>query len=376
MKYVIIISSLVVAACSSRQEEHETDVPTAAISNTIKLTAAQYKAANLELGKISRGAVGSTLHVNGMLDVPPQNKVTISAPLGGFVKHTHLLNGMKVRKGEVLAVLENQDYIQLQQDYLDNQSRLEFAASEFNRQQELAKENINAQKTLQQAKSQFHSLQVVVKALAAKLAMININASSLTEENISSSIKLYSPLNGFITKVNVTVGQFVNTTDIMFSIVNIEHIHAELQVFEKDIQKINMNQKVSFQVVNDNKTRTASVFLIGKEISPERTVGVHCHLDKEDDELLPGMYVTANIETASYEADVLPVSAVISFEGEDFIFTTAGSNEQFEMVKVRSRSANADMAEVEFPEGFDKSRPIVVRGAFDLLGLLRNLQEE
>lgn len=378
MKYVILISigSLFIASCGQKQPENKTENITAVAFTGIKVTPVQYKAANIVLGSIERKPVGTTLHVNGILDVPPQNLITVAAPMGGFVKSTKLLQGMKVKKGDILATLENQEYIQLQQDYLDNRSKLEFLEAEYTRQQELSKENVNTQKALQQAKAQYKSMQATVKGLEAKLSMINISTAALAEGAINPIIYLYAPIDGFVTVVNVNIGQFVSTTDVMFKIVNIEHLHAELQVYEKDINKITVGQKVSLQLANETTIRTASVYLVGKEISPERTVRVHCHLDQEDENLLPGMYVTASIETTMHETEVVPVKSIVNFEGEEFIFATTANSEQFEIIKVKTGNSTAEFTEVILPPGFDKTKAIVVNGAFELLGILKNTQEE
>jgi membrane fusion protein, heavy metal efflux system len=376
MKHIhVIIIAIFSASCGQIKEQSQNENITEA-ENIITLTPAQYKAADIALGNIMRKPMGTMLRVNGMLDVPPQNLITIAAPMGGFVKSTKLLQGMKVKKGEALVTLENQEYIQLQQDYLDNRSKLEFSEAEYNRQVELAKENVNAQKSLQQSKSQYLSIKAAVKGLEAKLAMINIPASSLEDGNIRPAIQLYAPIDGYVTVVNVNIGQYVNATDVMFKIVNIEHIHVELQVYEKDIHKIKAGQKVSFQLSNENAIRTASVYLIGKEITPDRTVRIHCHLDKEDESLLPGMYVTAALETTKYETDVVPTSSLVNFEGKDYLFAATKGKEQFELIAVKTGNTDSEFTEVEIPSAFDKSRAIVLRGAFELLGVLKNTAEE
>lgn len=373
--FMYVFGLLVAQSCGQKQPEATDNLPVTS-SNLINLTSAQFKAANITLGKIERKAMGTTLQVNGILDVPPQNLITIAAPMGGFVKYTKLLQGMKVQKGELLVTLENQEYIQLQQDYLDNVSKLEFMEAEYTRQQELAKENVNALKSLQQAKANYQSTKASVKGLEAKLAMINISTKTLEAGDIQPTINLYSPIQGYVTIVNVNIGQYVNATDVIFKIVNIEHLHAELQVYEKDINRLTVGQKVSFQLPNETDIRMASVYLIGKEISPERTVRVHCHLDKEDEHLLPGMYVTASIETTLHETDVVPVRAIVNFEGEDFLFAATSNKEQFESIKVEAGNSTEEFVEVHLPPGFDKNRSIVVNGAFELLGSQKNTQEE
>lgn len=375
MKNILLfsITALLLMACGSNKKE-QTVVADSLGANMITLTPSQYKASNITLGKVERKFVAKQISVNGKLDVPPQNLVIISAPMGGFVKSTNLLQGMKVKRGDVLAVLENQEYIQLQQDYLDSNSKLEFLQIEYGRQQELAKENVNAQKALQQSKSQYESMKAMVSGLEAKLEMVNLSPASVKNGKIKSTVNLVAPINGFITVVNVNIGQFVTPTEVMFKIVNLEHMHAELQVYEKDINKISAGQKVTFQLANDTTTHKAVVHLVGKEISPERTVRIHCHLDKEDKSLLPGMFVTANIETVSAEADVVPTTSISNFEGKDYIFVSSGNN-QFKAIRVNTGIAVGEFTEVQLFEKLMAGAPIVTHGAFELMGLLKNKQE-
>jgi len=374
MKNIILFSlSTLLFACGSNPQEQVAMVDSLQ-ANVITLTSLQYKSSNITLGKLERRPVAQRITVNGKLDVPPQNLVIISAPLGGFVKSTKLLSGMKVKKGDVLAVLENQEYIQLQQDYLDNRTKLEYAEADYTRQQELARENVNALKSLQLAKSQYESLRAMVSGLEAKLAMINLSPTSVKDGKIKSTINLYAPITGFITMVNVNIGQFVNATDVLFKIVNLEHMHAELQVYERDINKIAVGQRVTFRLANDSSSYQAFVSLVGKEISPERTVQVHCELNTRDRSLLPGMFVTAVIETASKETDVVPTTAVSSFEGKDYIFVSSGDN-QFKAIRVVTENSVGNLTEVRLQEKVVSGTTIVTTGAFELMGLLKNKQE-
>jgi membrane fusion protein, heavy metal efflux system len=374
MKNIILFSlSTLLFACGSKLQEQVAMVDSLQ-TNVITLTSLQYKSSNITLGELERIPVAQRITVNGKLDVPPQNLVIISAPLGGFVKSTKLLPGMKVKKGVVLAVLENQEYIQLQQDYLDNCTKLEYVEADYIRQQELARENVNALKSLQLAKSQYESLRAMVSGLEAKLAMINLSPSSVKKGKIKSTINLHAPITGFITMVNVNIGQFVNATDVLFKIVNLEQMHAELQVYERDINKIAVGQRVTFRLANDSSSYQATVYLVGKEISPERTVQVHCHLNTKDRSLLPGMFVTAVIETASKETDVVPTTAISSFEGKDYVFVSSGDN-QFKAIRVATGNSIDNFTEVQLQEKMVSGTTIVTTGAFELMGLLKNKQE-
>ncbi|NSL86540.1 efflux RND transporter periplasmic adaptor subunit [Chitinophaga sp. Mgbs1] len=346
-------------------------------ANVVTLTAAQFQTAGITFGKPEPRQISSAIKVNGFLDVPPQQQVSISVPMGGFIKQTTMLQGMPVKKGQVLAVLENLDYIQLQQDYLEVRSQLEYASTEYERQQELSRENVNALKTVQQAKSSWQSLQAREKGLKEKLGLLNINIASLEKGNIQRTVNIYAPISGYITQVNVNLGQFVNPADILFRIVNTEHLHAELTVFEKDVARLKIGQPVRFTLANESVQRTATVHLIGREISPERTVRVHCHLDKEDTQLLPGTYLQAIIEAGAANVPALPDAAVVSFENKYYVFSKSASTDSthhFSMLEVQKGNSEQGYTEVTFPKNTVPEN-IVVKGAYDLLAKMKNSEE-
>ena len=371
---LIAITSLL-AACSSGSEQNAEQTEVISISaDEVVLTEEQVKILNVSLGKIEKRQISNVIKVNGMLDVPPQNMVTVSAPLGGFIKYTELLQGMKVKKGQVLATMEDPAYIQLQQDYIDSKSQLEFLELEYTRQQQLAAENVNAAKTLQQAKSNYLSTKAKVQGLRAKLNLINISLKEVEQGEIKSSISILSPIDGYVTQVHVNIGMYVQPADVMFKIVDTQHLHAEAQVFEKDLSKLRIGQHVLINLANETATRHAKVYLIGKEISTERTVRVHCHLDKEDPNLIPGMYFSASIELGEAGVSAVPENAVVSFEGTDYLFYSKGNN-SFGWAEVKTGANENGYSEVILPEGFDLTSSIVVQGAYALLSKVKNVEE-
>jgi len=398
-------------AGSEENEHHEGE------EQEVALTSDQYKIAGIETGKVETRPLSGTVKVNGVLDVPPQNLVSISAPAPGFLKKSDLLQGTRVRKGEVIAVLRNLEFITEQQAYLEARQelaaargQLEYAEAEYKRQEELARENVNAGKTLQAAKAEYTTLKAKVAGLEAKtggqrarLKLLGIDPDRLSPDNFQSEINLYSPTNGYVTEVNVNAGKYVGSTEVMFKIADTEHLHAELTVFEKDILKLKVGQKVRFTLANETRERTATIYLFGREISPDRSIRVHCHLDKEDTDLLPGMYFKASVETGASPVPALPEAALVSSEGKDYIFVeepegapkpeahehekgeaahdakkeehdhTEGEKEthgerHFRMVEVKRGVTDGGWVEVLLPEDFDLANSrVVVKGAFYLL---------
>ena len=382
---VITILSLLLISCGGEKatdkkveehgEHHE--------ESGIELTDAQFKTAGIATEKLESRNMSGVIKVNGMLDVPPQNLVTISIPYGGTVKQTDLLQGMKITKGQVLAILEHPEYIQLQQDYLDAKSKFTFIELELNRQEELQKDNINSAKTYQQIVSEHESLKSRVNGLVQKLSMINITPEQIKKNGVSKQIKIYAPINGYVTQVNVNIGMYVNPNDIICKLVDTHHLHAELTVFEKDIASLKLGQKVRFNFNNESKERMATVYLLGKEISTDRTIRVHCHLDKEDQNLLPGMYLKAYIETQSKGVKAIPSKAIVASEGKNFIFISKGTEQEdgktmhhYEMVEVSTGIMDNGYTEIMTSDKLDENAKIVTTGAYDLLSKLGVGEEE
>ncbi len=384
MKRTIIINKLLafvftvvlISSCGSKSEEATKEEHHEEEASIVELTPEQVKIINLKLGKIEMKDLSGAIKVNGMLDVPPQNLVSISAPMGGFVKSTELLQGVKVTKGQAIVVMQHPDYIQMQQDFLETKSQLEYLELEYNRQKELSKDNVNSQKTLQQAKSQYESMLAKNAGLKSKLMMLGINGEKLTSQTMQNSITINSPISGYVTHVNVNIGVYVNPTDVMFKIVDTEHLHAELTVFEKDVPKIKLGQKVRFTLANETDERTATVYLIGREISTDRTVRIHCHLDKEDLDLLPGMYLKAYVEAGTQRLSALPNEAIVNFEGKDYVFVAEKEANHFKMLEVTKGISELGYTEIVTKEGLNNESLIVINGAYDILAKIKNSEEE
>ncbi len=373
---IVFLPVLLLASCGKAPDTAQTEAVVEVSGDSVSVTPKQARASGIEIGRIEMRSLSGGIPVTGMLDVPPQNLVNITAPLGGFLRSTSLLQGMRVSKGQLLAVIENPEYIQLQQDYLDTRSQVTFLQEEYERQQQLAAENVNARKTLQKALADLESMKAKNSGLVAKLRMIEIDATTLKPEAIRSSIEIHAPISGFVTRVNSAVGAFIPPTEVMFTIVDTEHLHAELTCFERDIPRIHIGQKIRFQLAHEATERTATVFLVGREINADRTVRVHGHLDKEDRDLMPGMFLKAVIQTGSALLPSLPEEAVLNYEDQEVIFIQL-SDDVYRMVEVTTGIRENGFTEIIVPGGVElKQEKVVIRGAYKLLSKLKSSDEE
>lgn len=369
----IILSYFVLALVSScGNKPAETAVQATVNTNVVEMTAAQLKNANIKTGKAEQKSISSILKVSGIIDVPPQNMVSISVPLGGYLKTTKLLPGMHVVKGEIIAVMEDQQYIQLQQDYLTAKAKFTYTESEFNRQKELNLSKASSDKTFELAESEYKSQRVLIKSLYEKLKLIGVNPDNLTDNNLSRSINIPSPIDGFVSQVNVNIGKYVNPADVLFELVNPTDIHLNLTIFEKDLNKLFIGQKLMAYTNNEpDKKFPCEIILIGKDLSSERSVDVHCHFEKYDKNLIPGMYMNADIAIKNTDALVVPEGAIITFTGKQYVFE-ARSNTQFEMTEVETGITENGFTQISSASVNLAEKNLIIKNAYSVFMKMQN----
>jgi cobalt-zinc-cadmium efflux system membrane fusion protein len=368
-----VISLSVLMACGADNSGVGKESADAENSTSIEVTKAQFNLGKMELGTFSEEAFHRVIKANGILDVPPENKSTISAYFGGYVKNISLIQGQKISKGQTLFTLESPDYIQVQQDYLEAKSNLSYLKSDYERQKELAAENVNSQKTFQKAESDYKITLSRFESLKKKLQLMNINPSSVNEYNLTTTIAVKAPISGFVTSVLATKGMFLNPSDIALTIMNTDHMHVELNIFEQDLTTIKIGQEVSFRLQNGESPYKATVYLINKAIDPvKRTIKVHCHFlnETEASSLTPGMYVEAEIYASSESSLALPVDAVIPIENKNYILVKKKNTKngvEFEQVEVKVGQKTEGYIEILNTKKIANKAQILTVGAFNLI---------
>ena len=349
----------------------------------VELREDQIKLANIEMGAIELQSLSGKLKVSGIVSVAPQNMATVCMPMGGFVKSTTLMPGNSVRKGQILAILENQDFVDIQQNYLEVKNKFDFAEADYKRHSELYKNDVYSEQNVQQVTSDYKNLKAQLKALQQKLSMIGINPSNLHEDDISSSVAVVSPISGFVKTVNINIGKFVAPADVMFEIVNSDKLFLELTLFEKDADKVSNGEKIRFFINNETEQHEAVIYQTGKSINNDKTYKVYANVTGHCKNMLPGMYVNADIQAKSNQVTSVPSEAIVSFEDKDYIFVfeknkvEAGKPfTEYRMIQVRKGVIDDGYSEIVLPLGFNfKVSKVVVKGAYNLLSAKKNAGE-
>ena len=367
----ILLLSLMLLACGNSEKADNTVLEIQDHEDRITLTKQQFEGENMQLGVITEQAFDETVIVNGMIDVPPHNKSRVTTFMEGYITKTPLLVGDHVKKGQLLVTLENTEYIAIQQEFLEVAEQLNYLKSEYTRQKTLYDEQITSQKNYLKAESTYKSNLAHYSGLKKKLEMLNINTKAVLSGIITSTINIYAPIEGYITQVNVSNGTFVGASDAIMEIVDVEHIHLELSVFEKDIMKIKKGQKITFKIPEASSTVfIADVHLVGTTIDETtRRVKVHGHIDNEEENFIVGMFIEAAIHVNEIKGLGVPKEAIIELGDYNYVLVLKEETTQgFEFIKIEVELGNESQDFVEIINTDPlKDKQIVLKGTGMLL---------
>ncbi|MBW3129541.1 efflux RND transporter periplasmic adaptor subunit [Hymenobacter profundi] len=374
---LLLFAWFVTASCNSTPAETKEASEAAAVEkptspNQLTLSPTQAQAAGIEIGTFDHQEMTTDVLANGLIDVPPQNMASISAVMGGYVQTVNVLPGQFIKRGGTVAVLRHPDYLQLQQNYLQSRARLRFLQQELDRQQVLDAEDVGAKRKLQQAQADYQTEQAALRALAAQVRMLGLSVARLDGGHIAPTVPLTAPVGGFVRAVNINPGQYVGPQDVLVEVVDRSDLHLELKVFEKDIARVKVGQRILFNVPNSSSpdNMTARIFLVGKAFDDnDRTVSVHAHLEPERDDLLPGQYVSARIQTGGRRQRTLPEDAIIQDGEVSYAFVrtaTDSAGSTFRRLRLRASQPQHGAVAVTLLDKLPDTTQLVRRGAYFL----------
>ncbi|MGR7814377.1 efflux RND transporter periplasmic adaptor subunit [Lacinutrix undariae] len=372
-KSLLLVVILALASCNSKEKPEVVTIDATKTTenvDVITITENQFTSGNMEIGKITKQPFSTVVKANGMFAVPPENQADVSAYFAGYVKSISLLPGDSVKKGQTLFTIENPEYLQVQQDFLEAKGRLNYLKSDYERQKELMVDNVTSKKSFLKAKSEYTVTLAQYQSLKKRLSLMNINPNSLTGENIRSVISVLSPIKGYATKINATKGMYLNPSDVAITVTNTDNLHIELKIFEKDLPMVKMGQQINVRLQNDmNKVYQGKVHLVNKAINTQdRTVDIHGDLINEDDAKLfaPGMYIEGEILTTTKEHSALPVEAIANIDNDYFVLVKENET-NYKRVLVKIGATTNGFIQILNTDSFAPNTEFLTKGAFNLI---------
>lgn len=342
------------------------------------------EALELEIDSLPMKSLTDIVRANGTLEVPPQNEAAITAIIGANVTSIKAVEGDKVNTGSVLGYLSHPDLIKLQTDYSSAYNHMNFLEKEYNRQKKLYEAEVASGRKFQEIESQFNSSKGMVKGLESQLRLLHLNLDRIRNGNVYNQVPIVSPIDGYVEKVNIKIGQFVQPHVEMFEIVNTEHVHADLMVFEKDVSKVQEGQRVQFEIESmPNSDLSATIYSVGKTFEQDpKAVHVHAEIENKQGNLFPGMYLTAKIVTSENRVSALPEEAIITENGESYIFTARNiskdNDAEWELspLKVVTGQKYDGWVEIKFIQPIEEETKFVWNKAYYLIAELKKGENE
>lgn len=346
----------------------------------VQLTEAQVQVLDIVIDSIKTQAVGGYIEANGELGVPPQNEAVVTTYIGANISKINVIEGDKVNKGTVVAYIAHPNIISLQTDYIEVYNKLTFLKQDFERQKKLYDAEVGSGRDYQQAKAAWSSARGKVKGYESQLQLLGISPATVRKGGISQQAPVRSPIDGFVEKVFVKSGQYVQPQTSLMEIVNTEHIHADLMVFEKDIKHVKNDQTVRLQVkAAGDKELVAKIYSVGKSFEQEpKALHVHAEIENKDHNLLPGMYVSAKIVTDNVLEKVLPEGAIFEENGKTFAFKAekVGNKWKFTPTEILIKKKQDGMVALTVIQEADQGKLFAHNGAYYIIAEMKKSEAE
>lgn len=389
---VILTISLLVVACGNKKNRnsedghsHKDDVKPEAKKDhneeeEVMLSQQQVDALQIKTDTLILRNMSGYVEANGTLEVPPQNEAAITSVVGANVVSIKVIEGDKVNKGQVVASLSHPNIIKMQTDYLNAFSNSNFLMKNYERQQKLYDAGVGSGANFQKAEAEFDASKAMVNGLEAQLKLLNINTALVRNGTIAESISLRSPIEGFVQKVEIKTGQYVEPQTELFEIVNTHHVHADLMVFEKDVYKVKKGQKVIFNIQsNTDEDLIAEIYSVSKTFEDNpKALHIHAEMKNKKGILIPGMYIQGRIQVEKAQTLAMPEGAIIKEGDKFYVFSVERENQDwcFKPIEVILGAKDGNWIAVKFLEIIESNTKFAYNNAYYLIAEMNKGETE
>ncbi len=349
-------------AMSDEHDDHE---------EGLHLTREQIETIGLEFGELSSVKVNDYVNATGTLGLPPNAFSSVSAKSEGIIKGVKkLVEGNFIKKGTLIAYVENPDFIVKQQEYLALSAELKLKRQDLVRQRELIAANAGVTKHLQDVQAAIAILEAKSIGLSKQLGYLGISVNNLTPSNISHRISILAPMSGYISSINMHNGMYAQPAVSLLEILATDHIHLELDVFEKDIASIKVGQKITYTVpAIGDKIYEGEVSVLGKEFDANnKTVRIHGHLENEKPLFIKDLFINSKIWLNNITTQAVPQAAVIKDGTNSYLYVAMNNKDtketEFKKIMVIPGSTNNGYTAIKLIDKIPEGMLVVIKGAY------------
>ena len=296
--FVYLTAALMMAACSGG---NSSDVDSQTSDSVDKSDSVEIKANADSVGidgVSSATNVANSPTFNGVIMVSPQQNATVSLTMGGKVHSLKVMPGQVVKSGQVIASIDNPEYIELQQTYLDASAQTEFLEKEYKRQTALSANDAASEKKVQQSKAEYLSMHSRLSAAASRLKTLGVNPASVKLNGIQPYLLVKAPINGFVTNLNVNLGKYLDAGEPICDVINKSQPLIQLTVYERELNLMRVGRPVEFRVKGmGKKTFNAQIVSIDQSVdAKDYSIKVYAKVMASNSDFRPGMYIRAKLK--------------------------------------------------------------------------------
>jgi RND family efflux transporter MFP subunit len=284
--------------------------------------------------------------------------------------------------------------VQIQQQLQATNAQIKLLSLEYNRQRELVAGNAAPLKNVQRVEAELATLRSARNSLQRQLSAIGISSASVNSGKIVTTIPVRAPISGTISEVTAQIGSNVDASTPIAQIVNNSQLHLDLFVYEKDLPRLRANQVIHFTLTNNaGKEYDAVIYSIGSAFAKDtKTIPIHAVVKGDKTGLIEGMNITAIISIGTILVPAIPTSALVSNDGQDFIFIVTknaaskheedkakkleerdkGNEVYFERIAVIKGVSDIGYTEITSVTELPKDTKIVTKGAFFIMAKMTN----
>jgi len=204
--------------------------------------------------------------------------------------------------------------------------------------------------------------------LELKLKKMGVDIKSLQNGIFSQDYTIKSPIQGVVSTINISQGQYVEPNQNIAEIVDDRSFQLKLSVFENDISQIALNQWVDFNLSGNMTHNNARITSIGKSLSEAKAI--HCFAKIDDIEslmLYNNQYVEGHIIVAVDTLLSVPQSAILKSEDQNYVLVLEKETENdYFLKKIALLNARQNESFIELPAGFGHEK-ILVEGVYNIV---------
>jgi cobalt-zinc-cadmium efflux system membrane fusion protein len=262
--------------------------------------------------------------------IPNQNQVALISPfIESSINCVFVNIGDRIQEGDLLVCLTSPEIGILRAEYDKAKAELEIAKQNYERRQKLFEENIISEKSYQETDLERKVAEVNYDYAAKKLLAVGIKEDELDNpptghsDAVGSTLHVHAPISGVVTARNASIGQKVDQSIRLFEIINLENVWLEADIFEKDLSRIKLGQKVRVRVsAYADEVFSGKIFYIGSTLNREtKTIKILVEIDNRSEKLKPGMFANTHIVVGDKKNTlVIPKEAVLEDEHLNIVF--------------------------------------------------------